>query len=890
MVPDPDPAQDSPASDQMSSTTGLTEAEAARRLEQYGPNTLPVALPPGLAAVFLRQFLSPLIYILLAATAVSFVLGDVKDAIFIGLVLLINGVIGTTQEYSANRAAAALRRLEQPQATVVRNGHRRQVESRLLVPGDIVLLESGDRVPADLRLLSATDLNCDESLLTGESAPVHKQAAAQREPGTIESVRLAFASTIVTRGRGRGLVEATGAGTRIGHIAASLSAPSLSHAPLIIRMERFARLIAIAVGIAIALLVMVGLLRDIGLREVFLLSVALAVSAIPEGLPVAISVALAIGMRRMARANVIVRNMAAVEALGSCTMIATDKTGTLTLNELTVTDLCLPDGTQLICEVGNDADACTIRTPDGDDALGRNRALALLRAAALANEADLVREDDGWHGSGDTVDIALLAVAQKGGLAHEDVGRRYPLLSRIPYEPQRKYAASFHNREEQIHAFVKGAPDTLIEMCDRMDTGGGATVPIDRRALLAQKEQLAAQGLRVLAFASGIIGPEPAGPFDHRHLVSLSFLGLAGMHDPVRAEVPAAIADCRRAGVDVVMITGDDPRTASTIAGRAGLAFEDDQVVTGDDVQRAESQGEAALDRLTRQARVYARVQPEQKLSIVLSLARSGHFVAVTGDGVNDAPALRHAHVGVAMGRRGTDVAKESADIVLTDDNFASIVEGIRQGRVAYANIRKVVFMLVSTGAAEVLLFLLALPLGLPMPLSAVQLLWLNLVTNGIQDVMLAGEGPEGDELALPPRRPREPLFDATMIRRVALSAAIMGGGGFALFYMLLQQGMSAAAASNSLLLLFVLFENFQTLNSRSERRSVFRGFWTNPMLLFGVAAAQALHIAAMHVPALRDTLGLQPVSLAEWALLLALAAVIVVAMEIEKLAARRRR
>ncbi|HEY9011403.1 MAG TPA: HAD-IC family P-type ATPase, partial [Devosia sp.] len=482
-----------PSPDQGTHGLGLTQAEASRRLERFGANILPTTAPPGVLAVFFRQFMSPLIYILLVAAAVSFVLSDLKDAIFIGVVLLINGVIGAAQEHSANRAAAALRKLEQPLATVLRDGHRRQIASRLLVPGDVVLLESGDRVPADLQLISTTDLHCDESLLTGESAPVLKHPSIRPIlAGDMAEAEQAFAGTIVTRGRGRGAITATGAATCIGTIAASLDMPSISRAPLIIRMERFARLIAVAVGIAIALLVVIGLWREIGLRELFLLSVGLAVSAIPEGLPVAISVALAIGMRRMAKANVIVRSMAAVEALGSCTMIATDKTGTLTLNELTVTDIWLPDGTQLLCEVGTAPDVCTIRSPDGDDGLGRERALALLRAASLANEADLGREEDGWHASGDTVDVALLTVAQKGGLAPRDVGRRFPLLSRIPYEPHRKYAASFHNDGEEVQAFVKGAPDTLIEMCDRMDIGGGATVPIDRASLLAQKDRLAA--------------------------------------------------------------------------------------------------------------------------------------------------------------------------------------------------------------------------------------------------------------------------------------------------------------------------------------------------------------------------------------------------------------
>lgn len=864
--------------------TGLSTAEARSRLAQYGPNALPQAEPTSAVVVFLRQFLNPLIYILLAAALVSLALGDLKDAFFIGIVLLVNGVIGATQEYSAGQAAAALRRLEQRRATVIRDGAPREIDARELVPGDVVLLEAGARVPADIQLLESTDLQCDESLLTGESAPVKKRIAPRTQDGPpARREDTAFAGTMITRGRGRGLVTKTGLGTEIGKIAEQIKKRSISQPPLVIRMERFTRNIGYAVGGAIVLLIAVGLVREMALRDLFMMAVGLAVSAIPEGLPIAISVALAIGMRRMAKVNVIVRHMPAVESLGSCTMIATDKTGTLTMNELTVTDIVLPDGTVLECEAGQDLAACPIRSPSGGEAEARERIAALLRAAALPNEGRLIVEKDGWRGMGDTVDVALLTAARKGGIGQAEIEERYPLVSRIPYEPDLRYAASFHRGEEEIHVFVKGAPETLIAMSDRMAMDGKAA-PIDRDALLAQKNSLAMRGLRVLAFAQGVIGPDANGRYGHHHLINLAFLGFAGMQDPVRPEVPDAIRVCQSAGIEVSMITGDDARTASAIARDAGLAVTVEQVVTGEEVRLAEAEGQEALDALTRSARIYARVEPTQKLSIVLSQARNGHFVAVTGDGVNDAPALKHAHVGVAMGRKGTDVAKESASIILTDDNFASIVAGIREGRVAYANIRKVIFMLVSTGAAEVALFLLALPMGLAMPLLPVQLLWLNLVTNGVQDVSLACEKAEGDELTGPPRKPSEPIFDRVMLRRVGHSTLVMGLGGFAVFYWLLAQGYAEAEARNLLLLLFVLFENFQTFNSRSERHSVLRQpFLANPFLVVSVAGAQALHIAAMYTPGLNETLAVAPVSLAEWGVLLLIASTVLFVMEFEK-------
>ena len=831
--------------------------------------------------VFLRQFLSPLIYILLAAALVSVAVSDVRDAFFIAIVLLVNGVIGAVQEYSAERAVAALRELEAPTATVVRDGTRLEIHSQTLVPGDVVLLEAGWQVPADVALQSAEDLRCDESLLTGESKPVSKRPA--RDVADAHASR-AFAGTVVTRGRGQGVVTHTGASTEIGRIATLVSGRPATKPPLMIRLEEFSRKIALSVGAAIMVLLVVGLLRGMGVHDLFLMSVGLAVSAIPEGLPVAISVALAIGMRRMARENVVVRNMPAIEALGSCTMIATDKTGTLTMNELTVTEVCLPDGTTVHFEPGQDLDACRVTSPGRGEGEARSMSLRLLRAASLPNEAVLRREGDGWATAGDTVDVALLAAARKGGLDRAGVANENPLVARIPYEPERKFAASFHEAGDHIRIFVKGAPETLIAMSDRMLLGAATHKRIDRPTLLAQKEALASRGLRVLAFAEGEIQPADDEDYGHRHLIDLVFIGFAGMQDPLRPEVPEAVQACKAAGVRVAMITGDDPVTASVIAAQAGLSFTPGQVVTGSHVQQAEEASQKELDALTRDAAIYARVAPVQKLAIVHSMARNGHFVAVTGDGVNDAPALRHAHVGVAMGRKGTAVARESADIIVTDDNFASVVAGIRQGRVAYANIRKVVFMLVSTGAAEVLLFLLAMPLGLPMPLLPVQLLWLNLVTNGIQDVFLAAERAEGDELSLPPRDPKEPIFDSLMLRRVVQATIVMGGGGFALFWWLLESGRPVEEARNLLLLLFVLFENIQTFNSRSERHSVFATrLSSNPLLIAGVAGAQALHILAMHVPVLRETLVLEPVSPLEWILMALLGCSVLLVMEFDK-------
>lgn len=860
------------------SLKGLSSAEAVRQLEQFGENRLPVAGSPSFLKVLALQFLSPLIYILMASAALSALISEITDALFIAIVLIVNGIIGAIQEYSAGKSAEALRALEQPHATVVRDGQRQVIDAAGLVPDDLVMLESGERVPADIRLIEASGLQCDEAAHTGESRAVAKEAG--------DTV---FAGTIVTRGRACGVVVATGSQTELGRIAGAIQERSTAKPPLMIRMEDFTRLIAVAVGVAIVFLVAVGLWRQMALGELLTMSIGLAVSAIPEGLPIAITVALAISMRRMAKVNVVVRNLPAVESLGSCTMIATDKTGTLTLNELTVTDIRLPDDTHWLFDTGVDPVAGGIRSHDGEHDLPSPAVQRLLRAATLPNEGELGRNGDGgFDPMGDTVDIALLAAAHKGGVSKTDLMERYRLEKRIPYEPELKYAASFHVDADHLHIFVKGAPEMLLTMCGTMQVGDRA-VAVDQGLLHRQMDAMTRKGLRVLAFAEGRMAHTLNGDYGDHMLIDLNFLGFTGMQDPIRPEVPAALAACRTAGIEVVVITGDDPRTATAIAEEAGLVFEPEDVATGEQVAAALAEGEQALDALTRHVRIFARVKPDHKLAIVRSLARNGHYVAVTGDGVNDAPALKHAHVGVAMGRAGTDVAKESADIILTDDNFASIVAGIREGRVAYSNIRKVVFMLVSTGAAEVLLFLLAMILGTPMPLTAVQLLWLNLVTNGVQDIALVTEPAEGDELERPVRKPEESLFDRLMVRRIVVATLLMGGGGFGLFYWLISSGVSEFTARNLLLVLFVLFENFQCFNSRSERRSVFRqSLAANPFLLVGVIGSQALHLGAMYVPGLNGLLGITPITLNDWLMMLALASSLLVVSEIEKVLYRR--
>jgi magnesium-transporting ATPase (P-type) len=867
------------------SRQGISSQEAKFRLEQYGPNSLPRAEQPSLLMIFLCQFVSPLIYVLVAAAIFALVIEEWSDAGFITGVLLINAIIGTMQEFSAQRAATALQQLVSTQSRVLRDGDSCEIDAEQLVPGDILLLESGEKVPADIRLLSSHDLEIDESLLTGESQAVLKKDDVVLDENTFLGDRknMVFAGTMVNRGRGSGVVVATALETELGAIATEVIEGISAKPPLLVRMERFTRRIAIIVGIAALLMAAISLSRGMPFAEIFMLAVALAVSVIPEGLPVALTVALAIGMRRMAKRNVIIRRLVAVESLGSCTYIATDKTGTLTVNQLTARLIQFPDGNEWkvtgegMAPVG-EVIPSQASPSEAETALVERLCLA----AILTNDAFLGKHDGEWTQHGDAVDVSLLVMAHKAGIVKAQTVNAFPELDTLPFESERLFSASLNQAGNRRCVFAKGAFEKLLPMCDTMALPGG-DVAIDIQALEEQATELARQGYRVLAVASSDKAPPESDVFCEQHVSGLTMLGLVGMIDPLRPEAKEAVQRCRDAGIEVAMVTGDHPATALAIARELGMADGEEHIVTGPELRSATDLGE--IDEMTQRAHVFARVEPSQKLDIVRSLQRNGHFVAVSGDGANDAPALRAAQVGVAMGKSGTDVARETADIIITDDNFNSIVAGVEEGRISYANVRKVIFLLISTGAAELVLFTLALFTGLPLPLMAVQLLWLNLVTNGIQDVALAFEPGEGDELSHPPRSPKEPIFNRIMIERVVSSALVIGIVAFMLFKALLDWGFTVEEARNGTLLLMVLFENVHVFNCRSETRSIFRH---NPMrnriLLFGTIIAQLIHIGAMYTPWLNDVLGIQPVSLEHWIYLLLLALSVTVVMEIHKL------
>jgi P-type Ca2+ transporter type 2C len=865
--------------------SGLCPGEVRDQRARHGANALPRPKPPSVLRVALRQFASPLIYILLVAAIVSAAIGDVTDAGFIMAVLALNATIGAVQEFRAERAAEALRSLVVARAHVLRGGEELEVDAEEVVPGDVVVLESGSKVPADLRLISG-GLEIDESLLTGESLAVVKRPGAAVAPTATlgDRATMAFAGTIVTRGRAHGVAVSTGATTELGQIATTIGARRTAKPPLVIRMELFTRKVAIAVGVAVVGLGAVSWLRGVPIHDVFLGSVALAVAVIPEGLPVAMTVALAIAVHRMSRRKVIARRLVAVEALGSCTFIASDKTGTLTLNELTVERILLPGESPWEVTGKGVAPEGSVELPsDVDQGEASPRLTRLATAVALSNDGTLAHRDEQWVSHGDAVDVALLVLAEKIGVSRGAAEGRCPRLAAIPFEAERRFSATVNDALGGPRILVKGAVERVMAMSSRMMTAAG-DVPLDRAAIEAQTLALAAEGYRVLAVADGRGRLHDDGSVDHESLGDLTFLGVLGMIDPLRPEAREAIDTCRKAGIGVAMVTGDHPVTALAVARAIDLAHDDDDVVTGADLEAAAADPEA-FDAMVGKARVFARVEPQQKLEIVQALIRRGHFVAVTGDGANDAPAMRAAHIGVAMGERGTDVARETGELILADDNFASIVAGVEEGRIAYGNVRKVIFLLVSTGAGLLVLFLFSMAFGLPLALLPVQLLWLNLVTNGIQDVALAFEPGEGGELERPPRSPGEPVFDAIMIERTLLSALVIGSLCFATFHYLLDAGWAVEEARNALLLLMVLFQNVQAGNARSERTSLLElSPFRNKLLFVGTAGAQLLHIAAMHTPGLRDVLALQPVSLRLWVTLLGLALVLLVVMEGDKL------
>jgi Ca2+-transporting ATPase len=853
--------------------TGLDDALAHKRLEQVGPNILEDEPPTSSLKLLLHQFKSPLISILLVAAIVTLVLREYIDVAVILAVLILNAVIGFTQERKAESSVRALATMVAPRARVIRNGHENLLESRDLVPGDLVLLESGVRTPADIRLISSTSLQMDESPLTGESLPVLKQVALlPSETVVADRTNMVFKGTMTTSGRGRGYVVATGSKTALGEIASHVRAAAQVTTPLEQRMERFARVIGVAVGVSAILAFLIGFIRGEPAGDVFMIAVALAVSAIPEGLPVATTIALAVGVRRMARRSAIVRHLPAVETLGSTTSIGSDKTGTLTENRMTV---------QRIWTAG--------RMIDVADALSgiveTDHCLRMtLLAGTLTNEAELEATGAGWKIHGDPTEAALLIAGATCGIDLDAVRTGHEIIAEIPFEPARQYSASLRHFDDRPVLFVKGAPERLLAMSTFMQ-GPDGPVPLDREQVLKAADELADRGWRVLAMAYADAPPSMTGPATLPEPEGLVLAGLAGMLDPPRLGVREAIAACREAGMRTIMITGDHAFTASAIGRDLGLVRADEGVLTGSDISGYDQD---QLREAVRTTSVFARVAPEQKLQIVQALQANGEVVAVTGDGVNDAPALSAADIGVAMGRSGTDVARESADMVLTDDNFVSIVAAVEEGRITFDNIRKVAYFLIGTGAAEVVAIIVSLIAGWPLPFIAAQILWLNLVTNGVQDVALAFEPGEPNILKRKPRARTEGILSRLLWERTAIVAAVMAVGTLGMFHWELNRGGSLIHAQTVALTTMVVFQVFQAGNSRSEVRSIFAlSPFSNPMLFAATTVALAIHIGALYLGPTQYVLRVEPIDLEAWIRIVIVASSVLVASELHKLVRR---
>jgi len=869
---------------------GLDVGTVAQLQTLHGPNALPEPPPRPLWRAALRQFKSPLVGILGVAAVLAVALGHQGDAAVILAVVLVNALIGTLQEGRAERSMAALRQLSALQVRVQRNGSEAVVAARELVPGDILIVAAGDAVAADARLIDAAQLHAAEAALTGESVPVAKALASLPEAtGLADRHNLVHAGTHVTAGRGRAVVVATGAHTEVGRIAGLTEGAREPPTPLEQRIAAFGRALVAAALALFAGVMLLGLWRQMPLDELLMVAISQMVSMVPEGLPVAMTIALAVGMQRMAGRGAIIRRLSAVETLGSTTVICSDKTGTLTRNEMTVTRLWLPGGApggRTVEVAGTGYEPVGVLTDAGRPLPADDPALAaLLQAAALCNDAELLPpegERTAWSVLGDPTEGALRVLAAKAGLDLAVLARQAPREAELPFDSDRQLMATRHRlADAPRRVLLKGSPEAVLRLCAGDPAASGP-------AARAAAEAMAGQALRVLAFA--VVDDDPldaAAGFDAL-AGRARLLGLAGQIDPPRDSARAAVADCRAAGIRPVMVTGDHKLTGLAIARALGIARDGDRAVDGPELERM---GEADLRDALPHIAVFARVQPAQKLRIVEALQARGEVVAMTGDGVNDAPALARADVGVAMGITGTEVAKSAARIVITDDNFATIVGAVEQGRVVYGNLKKVILYLFATSLDEVAILLLALLGGYPLPLAAVQVLWINIVTEGTLTVNLVMDPADGDEMQRTPVPRDDPLVDRAMLGRVALMAASAVTVTFGWFAWRMAQGADIAVVRTETFTLLAMCQWFNLLNCQAAQRSALRlGLLRNPWLLGGLALSVALQAAVLYLPALQAMFHTAALPLATLGPLLALASVVLWAEELRKALARARR
>jgi magnesium-transporting ATPase (P-type) len=864
---------------------GLSDVHVQDRLAEYGPNALAAEEEIGKLKIFFHQFTSPLVSILLVASVITFILGEYVDTGVIIAVVLLNAVIGFVQEYKAEQSVRSLRKMTVPKARVLREGKEREINSADLVPGDIVLLASGSKVPADMRLFHTIELRADEAMLTGESVPAEKiiQSIPEENLTPGDQRNMAFMGTSVVNGRAKGIVVETGARSVLGQIATEVREIGPMKAPIQEKINTFARNIGILVLAASGLVMLTGMLLGNNLKEMFITAVAAAVATIPEGLPIVVTVTLAIGVSRMARRNAIIRKLHAVETLGSTTTIGSDKTGTLTRNEMTVRLVYDGEHTYELTGTGYEPKGTVLHEQIPIEPDTRETLQQVCRIGLLCNESDLYEENDEYHVDGDPTEGALIVSAIKLGLNPDKEQEDYPQVAIIPFESERQYMATLHSHNSRKFIFVKGSLDRLLDICSECMM----SEELKKEEFFRVADAFANEGLRVLAMAFKEV-PADVEEITHTDVeTGLIFAGLQGMIDPPRDEVARAIEGCKRAGIRTVMITGDHAVTALAIARKLGIAGEGDTALTGKELIAMSD--EELFDHV-RTVSVYARVAPEHKLRIVEQLKKHGNIVAVTGDGVNDAPALKAAHIGIAMGRTGTDVAKEAADMIVTDDNFASIFNAVEEGRVVFDNIRKVTSFLIPTGIAAVLSILGTMILGYPIPYVPAQLLWINLVTNGLQDVALAFEPGEKGITNRPPRNPGEGLMSRLLIERTVIVGMVISIGVVFNYVLAVRAGDSIEQARTVAVTTMIFFQFFQAWNSRSETRSIVQvGLMSNPFLFFSMIAALFAHLAVLYVPSFQWIFRTAPLALPEWIEVISVSVTVILVVEIEKAIRRRK-
>lgn len=874
------------------SSRGLDRFEVQHRVGRFGLNALTLRKGHGSLLRFLLQFNQALVYILLLAVVVKLLLAAWVDAGVIFGVVLLNSVIGFLQEGKALRALEALSRVLTTEATVLRAGEKCRIDAKDLVPGDIVLLASGDRVPADLRLLSSRSLQIDESALTGESVPVEKEPEIlDHDTVLADRKNMAYSSTLVTYGTGAGVVTVTGDGTEIGRISELIAGAEVLATPLTRKIARFAHILLYAILGLAAITFAIGLWHGKSWVEMFMAAVALAVAMIPEGLPAVLTITLAIGVARMAERHAIIRHLPAVETLGSTTVICSDKTGTLTRNEMTVQRLWAGGADFEITGIGY-APKGAIRQADQPVEITFLPALEeLLLAGLLCNDSVVKQGEAGWRVEGDPTEGALLVAARKAGLDINPTNERYPRLDAIPFKSQYQYMATMHADGDRRLLYMKGSVESVLSRCDAMLGADGERLPLNTSAIHSRVDAIAENGLRVLAFARRELPTDAVRIGRNDVATGLIFLGIQGMIDPPREEAVRAVRICRNAGIRVKMITGDHAVTAAAIAGQIGLEgemmpSEAPAVLTGRDLEvMTDAQMiEAAADTV-----VFARVAPEQKLRLVEALQARGEVVAMTGDGVNDAPALRRADIGVAMGITGTEVAKEAADMVLTDDNFSTIEAAVEEGRGVLDNLIKFLIWILPTNAGQGLVIMAAVLAGRTLPVLPVQALWINMTTAVLLGLTLAFEPREPGIMTRPPRRPGAPILNKAMIFRILQVGLLLLFGSFGLFEWALRQGASIAEARTIAVNVFAVGQSFYLLNCRSLRLSIFQlGLRSNPLIWVGIAAMMAVQLLFTYLPLMNRLFHTAPIGISDWARILVVGIAIYAIIGVEKAWKRR--